>query len=83
VNPYEGSIHEGADLRKIVADGVRCPNARRVARRAHRKALGLAPSPSGILNFRWQGWDVKGNLQGDADKYVAARGDKRVSWVFS
>ena len=41
VNPYPGTRYDGVDLTRIRATGVSCPTARRVARRAHRRALGL------------------------------------------
>ena len=82
VNPYEGTRYEGVDLRRIRAVGVSCPGARRVARRAHRKALGITPPPSGIRRFTWNGWSVTGDLRGSTDRYVAARGAKRVRWLF-
>jgi hypothetical protein len=83
VNPYEGTRYEGVDLRRIRARRVSCRTARRVARGAHHKALGLTPPPSGIRRFRWRRWYVTGDLRGDTDRYVAkARGGKRVRWLF-
>ncbi len=83
VNPYAGSRYEGVDLRRVRAVNVRCAVARRVARGAHRKALGMTPPPSGIRSFRWRGWKVTGNLRGDVDHYLARRrGGKRVRWLF-
>jgi hypothetical protein len=83
VNPYEGTVYEGVDLRRIRAENVRCPRARRVARGAHRKALGMAPPGDGVLNFHWRGWRVRGDLEGDSDHYAARReGERRVRWVF-
>jgi len=70
------------DIRRIRATAVSCPTARRVARRAHRKALGLTPPPSGIRRFIWNGWKVTGDLRGATDRYLAARGARRVRWVF-
>lgn len=81
-NPYPGTRYEGVDLRRIRAVGVSCPGARRVARRAHRKALGITPPPSGVRHFSWNGWQVTGDLRGDHDRYVAKRGAKRVRWLF-
>jgi hypothetical protein len=81
-NPYPGTRYEGEDLRRIRAVGVSCHGARRVARRAHRKALGITPPPSGVRHFMWNGWSVTGDLRGDADRYVAKRGAKRVRWLF-
>lgn len=82
VNPYEGTRYEGVDLRRIRAVGVSCRGARRVARRAHRKALGITPPPSGIRRFTWNGWSVTGDLRGSTDRYLATRGAKRVRWLF-
>lgn len=81
-NPYPGSRYEGIDLRRIRVLNASCPTARRVARRAHRKALGLTPPPSGIRAFRWRQWSVTGDLRGDSDRYVAKSGDRRVRWIF-
>jgi hypothetical protein len=81
-NPYPGTRYEGVDLRRIRAVGVSCHGARRVARRAHRKALGITPPPSGIRHFTWNGWSVTGDIRGETDRYVAKRGAKRVRWLF-
>ena len=83
LNPYPGTRYDGSDLRRIQAVGVTCRGARRVARRAHYKALGLGVPPDGVRRFRWRDWRVTGDLRGDVDRYVAARGDRRVRWVFS
>lgn len=82
VNPYEGTRYEGVNLSHIRAEGVACPKARRVARRAHEKALGLAPSPDGSLRFGSNGWAVVGDLSPSSDRYVAKRNGKRVRWRF-
>jgi len=82
LDPYAGTRYEGADLRGIRASNVSCVHARRVARGAHRKALGLTPPPSGVRRFSWRGWRVTGDLRGDRDRYAARRGDKRVRWTF-
>ena len=82
VNPYEGTRYEGVDLSRIRTDGVGCEKARRVARRAHRKALKLVPNPNGILRFEWHSWKVKGDLKPTSDRYVAKRNGKRVRWRF-
>ena len=82
VNPYPNTRYEGEDLRRIRATGVPCRTARRVARGAHRKALGLTPPPSGVRRFTWRGWRVTGDLRGPSDRYVAKRGRERVRWVF-
>jgi hypothetical protein len=81
-NPYPGTRYEGTDLTRIRASGVTCARARRVARGAHRKGLGMTPPPSGVRRYHWNGWRVTGDLRGDHDRYVAARGAKRVRWVF-
>ena len=82
-NPYAGSRYEGADIRRVRALNVSCPTARRVARRAHAKALGIPPPASGIRSFRWRRWRVTGNLRGDVDRYLARRsGRRRVRWIF-
>ena len=83
VNPYPGTRYQGVDLSRIRALHVaRCSSARRVARGAHSKALGLTPPPSGVRAFSWNGWRVTGDMRGDSDTYVASRGSRRVRWVF-
>jgi hypothetical protein len=82
VNPYEGSRYEGVNIRRIRALGVPCRKARQVARRAHRKALRLTPTPSGIRHFRWRGWKVRGDIRRPVDRYVAKRPGARVRWRF-
>jgi hypothetical protein len=82
VDPYPNTRFEGVDIRRIRATEVSCTTARRVARRAHRKALGLTPPPSGIRRFTWNGWQVVGDLRGPTDHYRAAHGERRVRWVF-
>lgn len=82
LNPYSGTRYEGVDLERIRANGVSCRGARRVARGAHRKALGLTPPVSGVRRFTWNGWRVTGDLRGSSDRYLATRGRKRVRWVF-
>ena len=82
VNPYSGTRYEGVDLTQIRATGVSCATARRVARGAHSRALGLTPSPSGVRRFTWSGWRVTGDLSGASDRYLATRGAKRVRWRF-
>jgi hypothetical protein len=59
-----------------------CRGARQLARRAHRKALGIPPFSSGIRRFTWRGWDVTGNLRRASDRYLAAKGRMRVRWRF-
>lgn len=82
VNPYPDTRYEGVDLRRIRATGVSCRKARRVARGAHRKALGLTPPVSGVRRFTWHGWRVTGDLRGSSDRYVAKKDGKRVRWLF-
>ena len=82
VDPYPGTRYAGVDLTRIRATGVSCATARRVARRAHHKALGLTPPVCGIRRFTWHGWQVTGNLRADSDRYSATRPGKRVSWRF-
>ena len=81
-NPYPGTRYEGVDLRRIRAVRVSCGTARGVARGAHRKALGLTPTQSGVRRFNWRGWRVTGDLRGPDDRYVATRGGRRVRWIF-
>jgi hypothetical protein len=82
VNPYPDTRYEGTDLRGIRATGVTCRVARRVARRAHRKALALPLPADGVRRFRWRRWRVRGDLRPSTDRYVARRGDDRVRWLF-
>jgi hypothetical protein len=81
-NPYPNTRYEGEDLKRVLAAGISCSSARRVARGAHRKALGLSPPPSGIRRFSWDGWRVRGDLRPTSDRYLAVRGAKRVRWRF-
>jgi hypothetical protein len=82
LNPYPNTRYEGEDLKRIRATGVSCRRARRVARRAHRKALALHPPLTGVRRFNWNGWRVTGDLRGSSDRYVARRDGKRVRWRF-
>ena len=82
VNPYKGSRYEGINLSSIHADGLPCDSARKVARRAHKKALKKVPDLDGTLDFHWRKWDVSGNLIPAHDRYVAKRGPDRVRWRF-
>jgi hypothetical protein len=81
-NPYPGTRYAGVDLSRITAKGVSCATAKRVAKSAHKKALGLTPPPSGVRTLTWDGWKVTGDLRRDTDKYVASKGSKRVRWRF-
>jgi hypothetical protein len=82
LDPYPGTRYEGVDLTKISAKGIACPRARKVAKGAHLKALGITPPPDGIRTFRWRGWRVVGNLRPASDKYTATRDGERVGWRF-
>jgi hypothetical protein len=82
VNPYPDTRYEGVDLRRIRATGVSCRRARRVARGAHRQALGLTPPASGVRRFTWHGWRVTGDLRGSSDRYLAKNDGKRDRWLF-
>ena len=81
-NPYPHTRHAGVDLTHIRALRVSCATARRVARGAHRRALGMTPTVSGIRTFTWHGWRVRGDLRGAHDRYVARRDTRRVRWRF-
>ena len=82
VNPYAGSRYEGSNLHHIRALGVSCGKARRVARRAHRKALAMTPPADGVREYFWRRWYVVGDIRGPTDYYRARRGDDRVRWRF-
>ena len=81
-NPYPDTRYEGVNLTSIKAKAIGCAPARKVARGAHRKALGITPSVGGIRNFRWHGWEVVGDLRPVNDRYTATRGGRRISWRF-
>jgi len=81
-NPYPGTRYDGVDLTHIRALHVSCATARRVARRAHRKALRMTPPPDGIRRFRWNGWRVRRDLRPAHDRYLARKGERRVRWRF-
>ena len=81
-DPYPGTRYAGVDLSHITAKGVSCTTAKRVARGAHKKALGLTPPPSGVRTLTWDGWRVSGDLRGSHDSYVATEGALRVRWRF-
>jgi len=82
VNPYPGTRYEGTDLTRIRTLRASCRTARRVARRAHYKALGLPLPPDGIRRFTWHGWKIRGDLRPDHDRYLARKGTRRVRWRF-
>ena len=81
-NPYPNTRYADVDLTGIRAARVSCRRARRVAKGAHFKALGLTPPPSGVRRFTWRGWRVIGDLRGSSDRYLATKGAKRVRWRF-
>lgn len=81
-NPYPGTRYEGADLTRIRAVGVSCSWARKVAKRAHRKALGMPLPADGVRRLEWRAWNVTGDLRPENDRYVARKGDRRVRWRF-
>jgi len=80
-NPYPHSRYAGVDLTRIRELHTNCTTARRVARRAHRKALRLGATGP-IRRFRWRGWRVTGDLRPSRDRYVARKGERRVRWRF-
>ena len=81
-NPDPGTRYAGVDRTRITATGVSCRTARSVARAAHRKALGLPPSATGIRTLTWNGWKVTGDLRPSNDRYVATRRGAKVRWRF-
>ena len=81
-NPYAGTRYEGVDLSRIRAVRTSCKTARRVARRAHYKALRLPLPDDGIRRLTWDGWKVRGDLRPEIDRYVARKGTRRVRWRF-
>jgi hypothetical protein len=81
-DPYPGTRYDGVDLTRVRGLHMSCPATRRVARRAHRKAIGLTAPASGIRRFRWRGWRVTGDLRPSSDRYVARKDARRVRWRF-
>lgn len=81
-NPYAGTRYKGVDLRKIRAAHVKCREARRVVKGAHKKGLSITPPASGIRYYGWQGWQVRGDIRGDHDHYSARRDGATITWVF-
>jgi hypothetical protein len=81
-DPYAGTRYAGVDLTRIRATGVGCSTARTVARRAHRRGLGLTPPPSGVRRYTWNGWRVTGDLRPELDRYTARKGSRVVTWRF-
>jgi len=80
LDPYPGTRYDDVDLTRIRASGS-CVNARRVARKAHRKALRLTPTRT-FRRFTWNGWAVTGDLRPDHDRYVARKNGRQVRWRF-
>ena len=77
----DGTRYEGSDIFRISAN-VSCTTARRVARGATRKALGLTPPPSGIKRFRFRAWSVIDDLRGATDRFSAHQDDATIRWRF-
>jgi hypothetical protein len=83
VSQLDGTRFAGADIFRIRAQGVSCATARRVARGATIRALGITPPLSGIKRFRYQSWSVSDDLRGNDDLYRATgSGSKRLIWRF-
>jgi hypothetical protein len=81
LNPYPHTRYDGVDLTRIRTSGASCETARRVARRAHRKALRRTPTGR-YRRFTWNGWSVTGDLRPDHDRYVARKDGRQVRWRF-
>ena len=81
LDPYPGTRYDGVDLTRIRTSAGSCATARRVARKAHRKALTITPSRR-FRRFTWHGWAVTGDLRPDHDRYVARKGGRQVRWRF-
>jgi hypothetical protein len=81
-NPYPDTRYEGVPLSRITATGVTCATARRVARGAHRKALGRPANEDGVRVLSWDGWRVVGDLAGNNDRYTATKRGNTVRWRF-
>ena len=79
-NPYEGTRYDGVPLSDIEAKEITCPNARRVARGAHRKGLMMCCESQ--FTYHWEGWRVEADLRPPSDRYVATKDGKKVSWRF-
>ena len=80
-DPYPGTRYDGVDLTRIRTSSGSCETARRVARRAHRKALTITPTRR-FRRFTWHGWAVTGDLRPDHDRYVARKDGRQVRWRF-
>ena len=81
LDPYPGTRYADVDLTRIRTSGASCETARRVARRAHRKALTITPE-NGFRRFGWHGWSVTGDLRPDHDRYVARKDGRQIRWRF-
>ena len=81
LDPYPGTRYAGVDLTRIRTSAGSCESARRVARKAHRKALTITPTRR-FRRFRWNGWSVTGDLRPDRDRYVARKAGREVRWRF-
>ena len=81
LDPYPGTRYSGVDLTRIRTSGASCETARRVARRAHRKAI-RTPATGRFRRFTWNGWAVTGDLRPERDRYVARKDGRQVRWRF-
>lgn len=77
----DGTRYEGSDVFRIRAN-LSCTIARRVARGATRKALGITPPPSGVKRFRYRAWSIVDDLRGASDRFSAYNDDAKVTWLF-
>jgi hypothetical protein len=83
VSQLDGTRFAGSDIFRLRAQGVSCATARRVARGATIRALGITPPLSGIKRFRYQSWSVSDDLRGNDDLLRATgSGSKRLIWRF-
>ncbi len=80
-DPYPNTRYAQVDLTRIKTTLQSCSKARRVARKAHWKALKLQPV-GGRKVFIWNGWSVDGNVKPDHDRYVARKDGRQVRWRF-
>jgi hypothetical protein len=83
VSQLDGTRFAGSDIFRIRAQGVSCTTARRIARGATIRALGITPPVSGIKRFRYRSYAISDNLRGNDDRYSATgSGSKRITWLF-
>src|SRR4051812_6070264 len=83
VSQLSGTRFAGSDIFRIRARGVSCATARRVARGATLRALGITPPVSGVKRFRFQAWAISDDLRDSDDRYTATgSGGKRITWLF-